>query len=209
MKKTTYCIGFTIRLIIKAMDNTKCSFPRIERIRKLAFKNYIDIKYKPDPSPALNKNSLIGHNLIKHSETTKNLKNRRNPGKSDRLETQKSKNEVNPILIQLDIKELNPHYNSKLISAMKSKLIERRYFSNIKQKYFHSEIKSINYGSNLAYVIEDLNSQKKIGLKIKQLPNRRTKSIENLITERHGLVGASDFKVLRNISPIKEYKFST
>lgn len=189
------------------MDNAKCSFPRIERIRQLASKNYVDIKYKPEPSPAINKNSLIGHNLIKHSETTKNLKNQRRPAKSVRLETQKSQNEVVPVLIQLNVKESNPPYKNKLISAIKSKLLERRYFSNVKQKYIRSEIKSINIATNPAYGLEEGQFQQKIGSKLKQLVNRRTRSIENLDTERKSLAGANDFKVLRNISPIKEYKF--
>lgn len=187
------------------MENVKSSFPRIARIRKLASKNYVDITYKLDPSPLVIKNYFLGHNLIKHSETSQSIKNRHMPLRSDKLEPQNLKKEVSQILIQLKFsKEAS---NNSQLSASKNKVLEKRYFSSLKKRYLAQELKPLDIVARSRDNFEDNKLKDKISLKLQQFVKRRTKSIETILSARKSLISVAEKKGPSQLSPCREYRF--
>lgn len=186
------------------MENPKTNFPRIARIRKLASKNYVDITYKLEPSPLVVKNYFLGHNLIKHSDTSQSIKNRQLPLKSDRMEPQKLKKEVSQILIQLKVNR--EASNISQLSLAKNRVLEKRYFSSLKKKFFMKEMKPFNIVARSRNEFDENKIKDKISLKLKQFVKRRTKSIENILSARKSLISVSEKKGPSQYSPYKEFR---
>jgi hypothetical protein len=167
-------------------------------------KKYVDVVYRLEPTPVVFRNSVQGHNLIKHAESMNRFDSKKKGSNSGRLDTQKSQNEINPVILELKVKNSASKSASRCFTVTKSKLIEKRYFSNLKQKVQFPEPENKNLIKNL-YLNFDICS-KQPDLALKKYPLRRTPSLKNILSTRRSNPKSFDMKDPIQFSPMRELK---
>ena len=177
----------------------------LPRIRKLVSKKYVDIRYRLEPTPITLRNSVQGHNLIKHSDSSGRFDSKKGVSKSGRLDTQKSQNEINPVLLQLNVQDQGIKSSGRCYTVMKNKLIEKKYFSNLKRKIINSEQDRKMLVNNL-YLNYDLAAQRPESLA--KLRLRRTPSIKTILSSRRSVPKSFDSRDAFHFSPMREVKFN-
>jgi hypothetical protein len=172
----------------------------LPKIRQLVPKNYVNIKYILKPSPMSYRNSVLGSNLIKHYDSCSGLDSTLNYKK--KVASSRARNEVSPVLLQLNVTSKEKQRNNKSYSVFRGKTLEKKQKSFEKKEKEAKMLDSVSY-KLMQQVFNKFDLTKSIQASAcAVLPNPRRPVLRNSILKRslnpHASLDCSSTLLLQN-----------